>query len=86
MPRRTVDGSVAAAYSSRMSAPLACVMCMVDAGAATLIGPLAQATVIVVPFVFRREVSAAVRRVRARKPAPTDQNAVDLPKAERPDR
>jgi hypothetical protein len=49
-----------------MAAELACVMCMVDPQTTSMVVPMAQATVIAVPFFFRSRIAGAVRRALRR--------------------
>jgi hypothetical protein len=58
-----------------MAAELACVMCMVDPQTTSMVVPMAQATVIAVPFFFRSRIAAAVRRAVRRG---ADPDAADL--------
>jgi hypothetical protein len=45
-----------------MAYELACVMCMVDPQTTSMLVPMAQATVIAVPILFRSRIADAVRR------------------------
>jgi hypothetical protein len=45
-----------------MAPPIACVMCMLTVDNTTLIVPVAQATLITVPFLFRHHIVNGVRR------------------------
>jgi hypothetical protein len=49
-----------------MAPPVACVMCMLTIDNTTLIVPVAQATVITIPFLFRHHIVDVVRRRRGR--------------------
>ena len=55
-----------------MTSPLACVMCAVDPQTTSLLIPMAQASVIAVPFFFRQNIAAAIRRARGLPTAPID--------------
>jgi hypothetical protein len=47
-----------------MISPLACIVCLVDPQMTTMIGPLASATVIVVPVLLRKNIADAIRGLR----------------------
>ena len=47
-----------------MIAPLACILCMVDPQTTSMLVPLAQATVIAVPVLFRKDIARGVQRLR----------------------
>jgi hypothetical protein len=47
-----------------MTPPLACLMCALDPATTNMLVPMAQATVIAVPFFFRNNLKAAIRRAR----------------------
>jgi hypothetical protein len=58
-----------------MTADLACVACMVDPTTTSMVVPVAQATLIAVPFFFRSRIAAAVRRVVGRGAGGDDPSA-----------
>jgi hypothetical protein len=47
-----------------MTPPLACLMCALDPATTNMLVPMAQATVIAVPFFFRNNIKSAIRRAR----------------------
>ena len=47
-----------------MTPPLACMLCAIDPATANMLVPMAQATVIAVPFFFRNNIKSAIRRAR----------------------
>ena len=49
-----------------MSSELACVACMVDPQTTSMVVPMAQATLIAVPFFFRSRIAGAIRRAAKR--------------------
>jgi hypothetical protein len=49
-----------------MTSELACVACVVDPTTTSMVVPMAQATLIAVPFFFRARIAAAIRRVARR--------------------
>jgi hypothetical protein len=53
-----------AGIPSQMTEGLACVLCTIDPQTTSLVVPMAQATVIAVPFFFRDRIASAVRRAR----------------------
>jgi hypothetical protein len=53
-----------------VSNELACVLCMVPPQATVLVVPMAQATIIAVPFFFRNRIVAGVRRALRRSVDP----------------
>jgi hypothetical protein len=59
-----------------MLPPVACMMCVVTPDNAALIVPVAQATVIAMPFFFRTRIVAGVRRAIGR-PVPDDEPEMD---------
>jgi hypothetical protein len=60
-----------------MALPVACVMCMVNPDNMSLVVPVAQATVITVPFLFRHHIVNAARRRVGRPVADEPQSAED---------
>jgi hypothetical protein len=44
--------------------PIACILCSIDPQTTSLLVPMAQATVIALPIVFRANIAAAIRRAR----------------------
>jgi hypothetical protein len=64
-----------------MAPPLACIMCALTVDNTALIVPVAQATVIAVPFFFRTRIVAGVRRAVGRPatnaPASSDDEDCD---------
>ncbi len=53
-------------YHSAMTSELACVACMVDPQTTSMVVPMAQATLIAVPFFFRSRIAGAIRRATRR--------------------
>ena len=49
-----------------MSADLACMLCSIDPGAVNLVAPVAQATIISLPFLFRDQIKRVAVGLRAR--------------------
>lgn len=66
MNDRTVDGASRMGYHSAMASELACVACMVDPQTTSMVVPMAQATLIAVPFFFRSRIAGAIRRATRR--------------------
>jgi hypothetical protein len=74
-----VDAALPDAYYLPMTNELACVLCMVPPQATVLVVPMAQATIIALPFFFRSRITAGVRRALRRSvgpvvPAPSDED------------
>ena len=61
-----------------MIAPLACILCMVDPQTTSMLVPLAQATVIAVPVLFRKDIARGVQRLRDARRADAARGA-DVP-------
>lgn len=76
-------------YHSAMTSELACVACMVDPQTTSMVVPMAQATLIAVPFFFRGRIAAAIRRAAKRDVDPTvpaeSQEGCDTPADDRAD-
>jgi hypothetical protein len=53
-------------YSSFMAPELACVACMVDPSTTSMVVPIAQASLIAVPFFFRSTIAGAIKRAVGR--------------------
>jgi hypothetical protein len=47
-----------------MIPPAACLACLVNPQTASMLVPLAQATVIAVPVLLRKDIASAIRRLR----------------------
>ena len=64
-----------------MTFELACVACVVDPNTTSIVVPMAQATLIAVPFFFRARIASAIRRVagRADADASADDEGCDTP-------
>ena len=60
-----------------MASELACVMCMVDPQTTSMVVPMAQATVIAVPFFFRSRIAAAIKRAVRRDVASALAHPID---------
>jgi hypothetical protein len=58
-----------------MIPPLACVLCLVDPQMTTMLGPLASATVVVVPVLLRKNIADAIRGLRRDGRGPTTPEA-----------
>ena len=76
-------------YHLAMSSELACVACMVDPQTTSMVVPMAQATLIAVPFFFRSRIAGAIRRAVRRDvdpsvPAETEEGC-DTPADDRAD-
>ena len=73
-----------------MAPEIACVMCMVDPQTTSMVVPMAQATVIAVPFFFRSRIAAAVKRAVRRDVDPALADPIgedcDTPADDRADR
>ena len=54
-----------------MSSELACVACMVDPQTTSMVVPMAQATLIAVPFFFRSRIADAIRRAASATSIPS---------------
>ena len=62
-----------------MTDGLACVMCTIDPQTTSLVVPMAQATLIAVPFFFRDRIAGALRRVRGRADEALPDEGCDTP-------
>jgi hypothetical protein len=62
-----------------MIPPLGCVLCLVDPQMTTMLGPLASATVIVVPVLLRKNITAAIRGLRGGRVGPDEPGAERRP-------
>jgi hypothetical protein len=58
--------------------PLACVMCLIPPDAQQFAVPVAQATILVAPYVLRDRITAAVKSVRKRRRVATVAGSVEL--------
>ena len=57
-----------------MGPELACVACMVDPSTTSMVVPIAQASLIAVPFFFRSRIAGAIKRAAGRD---EDQESAD---------
>jgi len=53
-----------------MSSELACIACMVDPSTTSMVVPIAQASLIAVPFFFRSRIAGAIKRAAGRDEDP----------------
>ncbi len=70
-----------------MTFDLACVACTIDPQTTSMIVPMAQATLIAIPFFLRARIAAAVRRATTRGAATTEVSSdedCDTPADDRP--
>jgi len=57
-------------YSSSVAPELACIACMVDPATTSMVVPIAQASLIAVPFFFRSRIAGAIKRAAGRDEDP----------------
>jgi hypothetical protein len=67
--------------------PIACIACLIDPQTTTMLVPIAQATVLVVPVLFRKNIASAIRGFRGERfnPAEPDPEPVSHAEDRAPD-
>ena len=71
-----------------MAPELACIACMVDPSTTSMVVPIAQASLIAVPFFFRSRIAGVIKRAAGREVGPEsadDEEDCDTPADDRAD-